>query len=72
MTNEKELREEFDIWYKEQKEMNPYIMREFFLSKFSAHSTELISKIKEIGHQQDDDTIWCEMDKVIEIINQEK
>lgn len=26
---------EFDLWYREQKEMNPYIMRDWFINKLS-------------------------------------
>ncbi len=29
------LREKFDKWYREQKEINPYIIRDFFLSEIS-------------------------------------
>ncbi len=28
--------------------------------------------VEELGHQQDDDTIWCEMDKVLALLNKAK
>ena len=30
---------------------------------------EISEKVEELGHQQDDDTIWCNMDEILKFIN---
>ncbi len=39
---EEEIKKEFDIWYKSQKEMNPYIMRDWFINKLKTHTIKLL------------------------------
>ncbi len=43
----KTIEEEFDIWYREQKEMNPYIMRDWFIKKLSEQDRISKESIKE-------------------------
>lgn len=32
------------------------------------YKKELTRKIEEVGHQQEDDTVWCNMDEVLTLI----
>lgn len=59
---EKEIREKFDIWYKSQKEMNPYIMRDYWLS---FRSQELQGLKEEIGSLKTHDIRIGHADPVI-------
>ena len=43
-----QLQEEFDDWYKNQKEINPYMVRDWFLSKHTNYLSELREKIKKL------------------------
>lgn len=38
------------------------------LKLFNDKMTDLELKIEELGHQQDDDSIWCNMDEVLKLI----
>lgn len=40
-----EISEEFDLWYKEQHEMNPYIMRDYFLTTLSRAFDEILESV---------------------------
>lgn len=33
-----------------------------------AREREIAEKVKELGHQQEDDTIWCNMDEVLALL----
>jgi activator of HSP90 ATPase len=48
---EQNLRKDFDLWYREQAEMNPYIMRDYFIAKtktlLDQHSTHLVERYEQ-------------------------
>ena len=44
--NQDKLREEFDKWYLEQKVMNPYIVRDYWLTKMQEREEEIIYEMR--------------------------
>lgn len=76
-TIEKNLREKF--WeeyaegFNESQEWLFNDIADWWLEKLSSSHTALLTEImedvKKLGHQQDDDTIWCEMDKVLSLLS---
>lgn len=40
----------------------------FFKKILSTRNAALREKVKELGHQQDDDTIWCTLDEVLTLL----
>lgn len=71
MKNNELLREEFRKWW-----LLDYHWKysdgvaDFWLSKLDSLKAELVGKLEEIGEQQDDDTIWIEMDEAIKIVSE--
>lgn len=45
---------------------------DFWLSKFHQYTEELKQNIKALGHQQEDDTVWCNMDEVLSLLDNTK
>lgn len=44
-------------------------IKEHFLSKRKEELESIKRGVEELGHQQDDDTIWCNMDEVLALLN---
>lgn len=41
------------------------VVADYFFSRIQAREEELKKEIEELGHQQEDDTIWCKMDDIL-------
>lgn len=65
-----EMREEWNIWFSNYPG-TPSIgeIEQWFHEKFSEYKAYLKGEIEGLGHQQDDGSIWCEMDKVLDLLN---
>ena len=78
----KDWREEFDKRFPKQdildspiagslaKNLNAQkeLIKSFIASLLQAEREEIEEIIKENGHQQEDGTVWCDMDKILSLI----